>query len=99
MRDVIRHVVVRGKVQGVGYRAWLAGEAMASDLAGWVRNRKDGAVEAVLSGPEAVVAALIAKCRKGPVMARVTSVDNEPADDNSLNSCTRGEAFSVLPTV
>lgn len=43
MSDVIRHIVIRGRVQGVGYRAWIEGEAVASRLAGWARNRKDGA--------------------------------------------------------
>lgn len=99
MSDVIRHIVVRGKVQGVGYRAWVGGEAVARGLAGWARNRKDGTVEAVLSGPEDGVAALIAKCQHGPGMARVTSVDNEPASEDMLNLRISGERFSVLPTI
>ena len=99
MSDVIRHVIVRGKVQGVGYRAWIAGEAVARHLAGWARNRRDGTVEAVLSGPQDSVAALIEKCRNGPGMARVNAVDDEPADADLLNLRTRGERFSVLPTI
>ena len=99
MSDVIRHIVVRGKVQGVGYRAWLEGEAVARGLAGWARNRKDGTVEAVLSGPEDAVTALIAKCQHGPGMARVTTIDDEPAGEDILNLRVTGERFSVLPTI
>ena len=99
MSDVIRHIIVRGKVQGVGYRAWIEGEAVARNLAGWARNRKDGTVEAVLSGSEDAVTALIAKCQYGPGMARVTTVDNEPAGEDMLNLRAPGERFSVLPTI
>lgn len=99
MSDVIRHIIVRGRVQGVGYRAWLIGEAEARGLSGWARNRKDGTVEAVLSGPEERVAALIAKCSYGPGLARVDAVDDEPAGADMLNLRARGERFSVLPTV
>lgn len=99
MSDVIRHIIVRGKVQGVGYRAWIEGEAVARGLAGWARNRRDGTVEAVLAGSEADVAALIEKCRHGPGMARVSAIDNEPAGEDMLNLRAPGERFSVLPTV
>lgn len=99
MSDVIRHIVIRGKVQGVGYRAWIEGEAVARHLSGWTRNRKDGTVEAVLAGPDDAVDALIAKCQDGPGMARVTAVDNEPASANILGLRASGERFSVLPTV
>lgn len=99
MSDVIRHIIVRGKVQGVGYRAWIEGEAVARELAGWARNRKDGTVEAVLSGSEDAVAALIAKCQHGPGMARVSAIDNEPVGEDMLNLRASGERFSVLPTV
>lgn len=99
MGDVIRHIIVRGKVQGVGYRAWLEDEAVARDLAGWARNRRDGTVEAVLSGSEEAVAALLAKCQHGPGMARVTTIDNEPTTEDMLNLRASGERFSVLPTV
>lgn len=99
MSDVIRHIIIRGKVQGVGYRAWIAGEAVACGLAGWARNRRDGTVEAVLAGPEDEVVALIGKSRRGPGMARVTGIDDEPASDDMLNLRAPGEKFSVLPTL
>ena len=51
MSDVIRHVTIRGRVQGVGYRAWVDHRATDYALEGWVRNRRDGSVEAVFAGP------------------------------------------------
>ena len=67
--DIVRHVVVQGRVQGVGYRAFVEDEAMRRRLRGWVRNRRDGSVEAVFAGPRTVVEAMIEACRHGP-MAR-----------------------------
>lgn len=99
MVDVIRHIIVRGKVQGVGYRAWIADEAEAQELAGWARNRRDGTVEVVLCGSDEAIAALIAKCQHGPSMARVSGVDNQPASEDMLKLRTAGENFSVLPTI
>jgi acylphosphatase len=95
---MIRRVVVRGRVQGVGYRAWTEGEALRHDLDGWVRNRRDGTVEAVFSGPEEAVATMIAACREGPRGARVDAVD--VGEGGELLALRRpGERFSMLPTV
>lgn len=69
-----RLVSVRGRVQGVGYRDWLVAEARAHGLAGWVRNRSDGSVEALLSGPEPAVAEVLSAMRLGPPLARVEAV-------------------------
>ena len=63
--DIVRHVVVQGRVQGVGYRAFVEDEAMRRQLRGWVRNRRDGSVEAVFAGPRPVVEAMIEACRRG----------------------------------
>ena len=71
---IIRHMVVHGRVQGVGFRAFVEGEALARRLEGWVRNRRDGSVEAVFMGDEATVAATIEACRKGPFGARVDAL-------------------------
>ena len=60
------HIRVEGRVQGVGYRAFVEMHAAALGLSGWVRNRRDGSVEAVLQGPEAAVADMLALCRSGP---------------------------------
>lgn len=99
MSDIIRHVFIRGRVQGVGYRFWLEGEANVRGLAGWVRNRKDGSVEAVVAGPEDAVATMIAECHHGPGTAKVEAVNEEPAGPDVLNSRQPGERFSVLPTI
>lgn len=93
------HVSIRGRVQGVGYRAWTADEARRRGLEGWVRNRRDGSVEAVLSGAEDVIADMLAACRRGPSSARVDTVDASPASDEMLNLRAAGERFSLLPTL
>jgi acylphosphatase len=67
-------VVVRGRVQGVGFRQWAAHRARALGLLGWVRNRPDGAVEAVAEGPPHALDAWLLQLRDGPPMARVESV-------------------------
>ena len=67
-------VVVRGRVQGVGFRAWTRGEAVRRGLAGHVRNCPDGSVEALLSGPPEAVEAMLAALRYGPAGARVAEV-------------------------
>jgi acylphosphatase len=99
MSTAIRQVTIRGRVQGVGYRAWVENRARAHGLEGWVRNRRDGSVEALFAGPSEVVADLIARCRRGPSTARVDEVVEEPADADSLNLRRAGERFSMLPTV
>jgi acylphosphatase len=99
MSDAIRHVTIRGRVQGVGYRAWVEQQASAHHLEGWVRNRKDGGVEALFAGPAAVVTGMIASCRRGPASARVDHVQDEPAGSDALNLRHAGERFSVLPTI
>jgi acylphosphatase len=93
------HVTIRGRVQGVGYRAWIEDRARASRLEGWVRNRSDGSVEAVFSGPASVVAEMIAHCRHGPPSSQVEAVLNQPTGPELLKMRTAGEEFSVLPTV
>jgi acylphosphatase len=99
MSGAILHVMIRGRVQGVGYRAWIEHHAMASQLEGWVRNRRDGSVEALFSGPAGIVANMVALCRRGPPSARVEAVTEEPAGAGELGLRRAGEGFSVLPTV
>ena len=99
MTDAIRHVTISGRVQGVGYRAWVEDEAIARDLEGWVRNRRDGSVEAVFAGPARAVTAMIAACRLGPSSARVDALRDEAANPDMLNLREAGEPFSVLRTI
>ncbi len=95
----ILHVTIRGRVQGVGYRAWVEYQATASRLEGWVRNRRDGSVEALFAGAPKAVAEMIALCRHGPPGSRVEAVLNESGGEELLSQRNVGEAFSVLPTV
>ncbi len=95
----IRHIVIRGRVQGVGYRAWTADEAVRLDLQGWVRNRRDGSGEALFAGPAERVADMIERCRGGPALARVEAIADLPADDSLMRLRQPGERFSMLPTV
>ena len=99
MSGAIRHVVIRGRVQGVGYRAWVADEAASRNLEGWVRNARDGSVEALFAGPVDIVAAMIAACRQGPSMARVDAVREDDGHPDALKLRRAGERFTVLPTI
>ncbi|PCI36706.1 MAG: acylphosphatase [Rhodospirillaceae bacterium] len=74
------HAIFQGRVQGVWFRAWTAEKATALGLNGWVRNRTDGTVEAVFSGPEDKVDAMLKKAKKGPLLARVDRVDVQPTE-------------------
>ena len=82
---------IEGRVQGVGFRNWTQRVAGQLGLTGWVRNRRDGSVEAVLSGPAAAVEEAIARCRMGPRSAKVTGVvllaEEVPIEDG----------FEILP--
>lgn len=99
MSHAILQVTIRGRVQGVGYRAWLEQQARQSRLEGWVRNRSDGSVEALFAGPPTVVAEMVALCRHGPPSARVDNVISETAEQDQLRLRQEGERFSVLPTI
>jgi acylphosphatase len=94
--NVIRHMIVHGRVQGVGFRAFVEGEALARGLEGWVRNRRDGGVEAVFMGEEATAAAMIEACRRGPFGARVDVLHQREGAADELKLRRPGELFSVL---
>src|SRR5262249_52105563 len=96
--ECIRHVIIRGRVQRIGYRAWTQSAASDLDLAGWVRNRRDGSVEAVFAGSNELVDAMLEACRKGPSGARVEAVDQRAADSAELDLRNPDEEFSVLET-
>lgn len=99
MSGAIRQVTITGRVQGVGYRAWVDHRARNHDLEGWVRNRRDGSVEALFAGPAEIVSEMVASCRRGPSSARVEAVQDEGASPDALNLRRPGERFSVLPTI
>jgi acylphosphatase len=75
-----RHLLISGRVQGVGFRDWLVAEAERRGVHGWVRNRRDGCVEALLHGEDAVVADLLRVCRDGPRHAAVAGIIEAAAD-------------------
>ncbi len=83
------HAVVSGRVQGVWFRAWTAEKAQALGLDGWVRNRRDGTVEAVFGGDEAAVDEMVVACGKGPPLVRVTGVVTEPCEPPDVGFATR----------
>lgn len=68
------HVIVTGRVQGVGFRAWAKSKARKKNLNGWVRNRSDGSVEAVFSGKAEAIDAMQEACHDGPLASRVKDV-------------------------
>src|SRR5206468_8240429 len=98
MGDAVRQVIIRGRVQGVGFRYWTRRTATARGLQGWVRNRRDGTVEAVFAGPEQAVADMARLCRRGPDPAWGVSVDERPAEPDALDLRRKGDGFSELPT-
>ena len=99
MSGAIRQVTIQGRVQGVGYRAWVEHQARVHHVEGWVRNRRDGSVEALFAGPSDVVSNMVALCRRGPVSARVEVVQDEAVNPDVLKLRRAGERFSVLPTI
>jgi acylphosphatase len=99
MSELICQVMIRGRVQGVGYRAFVEATALELGLRGWVRNRRDGSVEALFAGPAATVETMLTRCRRGPSAARVEAVVEEPAHHDTLKHVRPGELFSVLPTL
>ncbi len=98
MSDIVRRVIVRGLVQGVGFRAFVEYTAQDLDVAGWVRNRRDGSVEAMFAGSAEAVKAMIEACRRGPRSSRVDAVEESEAGSDELGRRYPGETFSMLPT-
>ena len=86
-------VVISGHVQGVWYRGWAVESARALDLGGWVRNRRDGTVEAVFGGPEPAIEIMLARCHNGPPAARIDSVTAVTWDGET------GAGFHQLPSI
>jgi acylphosphatase len=88
----VLHAQITGRVQGVGYRIWTVHEAERLGLAGWVRNRRDGSVEAVFKGGEDAVVRMLDECWRGPRGAKVDNVVATVIADEGWTD------FSALPT-
>jgi acylphosphatase len=93
------HLTMRGRVQGVGFRAFVARRALEHGVEGWVRNCRDGSVEAVIAGDRRAVDRLLAACGQGPPGARVDALQQRAAGDDELAIRRPGEVFSLLPSV
>ena len=92
MAEAAERFVVSGRVQGVWYRAWTVENARALALRGWVRNRADGTVEALVVGDPAAVEELARRCHAGPPKARVTAVARAPAADDGSTGFEQRES-------
>jgi acylphosphatase len=102
--EAIIRIVARGRVQGVGYRVWAAHKAALLGLAGFVRNRRDGSVEALFAGPSETVETMVDLCRRGPLGGRVHALERHAASADELSEPLAGEPgsvgdFKILPTV
>jgi len=78
----LSHLVIRGRVQGVSFRAWTVRQAQSRGVDGWIRNREDGGVEAILAGDADEVKKIVDACRYGPAGAVVTDVIELPAAED-----------------
>ena len=96
-RKIVR-VTIKGRVQGVGFRAWTQIEASRLGISGWVRNRVSGDVEALFAGPKDTVEALCQACWRGPPQARVTDVDTELAGETELLLAGARPGFRQIAT-
>ena len=93
MDRITVRVVIRGRVQGVGYRWWACTQARQLKIGGWIRNRRDGSVELLASGAATAVDYLLEACRRGPASAAVTSLERFEAPDEDFSG------FEERPTI
>ncbi len=89
MTRVAKRIIVRGRVQQVGFRDWTVRHAKALGITGWVRNRRDGSVEIHAVGDDDAIGQLIVACREGPALARVASVEPQNDMDTSVKGFTK----------
>ena len=92
-RAVSVRLRISGRVQGVAYRAWTVRQASLLCLSGWIRNRRDGSVEAVLCGTEDAVRDMVERCRRGPPLAQVAAISQE------VEPSAPEPGFHQLPTL
>ena len=92
MTTIAKHLTIRGRVQGVGFRQYMEYKARQFQITGWVRNRAGGSVEAVVSGTPEAVQAMLARARHGPPAAKVTAVEVSDSSETFAR-------FETLPTV
>ena len=90
---IAKRLRIAGQVQGVGYRAWMVQQARRLGVSGWVRNRGDGTVEALVHGEPAAVEELMRACRRGPILAVVELIHEDLAEPEPDGG------FRSLPTV
>jgi acylphosphatase len=83
---ISRHLSIKGRVQGVFYRDWFVEQAQALGITGWVRNRADGSVEALVSGASEMVDAIVARARQGSPASRVEDVVEREAPDEVFDA-------------
>lgn len=95
MIEAVVRVQIEGRVQGVWFRAWTTEQARARGLAGWVRNRRDGTVEALFAGSREAVDEMIAACHRGSPASNVTGVSQLDAGVEEIG----GDRFVQRPTV
>jgi acylphosphatase len=93
------HLLIEGDVQGVGFRVWTQRRAALARLEGFVRNRRDGRVEAVLAGPAEAVREMIEACRQGPRGCRVDRIEVEEAVDAALANLIEPGRFEIRHTI
>lgn len=95
-QDRIVHVLIHGRVQGVGFRAWTHHQAELHGLKGWVRNRRDGSVEAVFSGPGEMIEVMLKACHQGPAGSQVERIEPVDDADPELNGSSTFEVRRTL---
>ena len=94
-----KRLIIRGDVQAVGFRQWMVEQAQRLGVAGWVRNRSDGTVEALVAGDTAAVEELLRACRRGPRLAHVASIEEELVEPDDPNVAVNlGRGFQQLPS-
>ena len=89
---VTKKIRIEGRVQGVWYRGWTVDQARTRGLSGWVRNRTDGSVEAIFSGPDTIVNEMVGLCWQGPFSVKVSAVTEE------IVTTPVWDGFKQLPT-